>query len=919
MKFLQRRRIPILAVLLVGAMCIVVFSSSTRYIDFNTQVKPIINKNCISCHGGVKREAGFSLLFRREALQATESGKPAIVPGDADASEMIRRIESDDVEERMPYKHEPLSRSEIDVLRTWIDQGAEWGDHWAYVPVKDQQVPEPTGGFFSFFKGDHAEWIKNDVDRFILDKLQTVDLDPSPAADNATLLRRVSMDLTGLPPTQTVAQQFLASADESAYARLLDSLFSSPHFGERWASMWMDLARYADTKGYERDDGRAIWRYRDWLIRAFNEDKPYDEFLTEQIAGDLLPDATDEQLVATAFHRNTMTNDEGGTDNEEFRTAAVIDRVNTTWEAVLGTSFACVQCHSHPYDPFTHDEYYKFLAFFNNTRDEDTYDDYPLLRHFSDSLQQELQALDNWLQFNTTSERRKEIIQFVKTWHPSINAVIADQFKNSDLSDTKWLALRKNSSARLKSTNLTGSDMIIFRYQGRREGGTVTFHVDSVNGEQLLTFKVPKSNGWQIVGFPIPAKFKQQDLFLRYTNPQMTSFVETGVLFEWFHFTRKFPEANDPGSKWQETYWKLVRAKVPTTPVMLENPDYMRRQTNVFERGNWLVKGDKVDPITPASLNPFPASAPRDRSGLASWLTDKRNPLTARTIVNRVWEQVFGVGLVETVEDMGTQGTSPSHPELLDWLAWKFMNEYDWSMKKLLRLIVTSATYRQDSRATDEMLEKDPYNRYYARMSRVRFSAEQIRDHHLAASGLLEASLFGPSVMPYQPEGIWLSPWNGLDWKESYGRQKYRRALYTYWKRTAPYPSMITFDAPGREVCTSRRLRTNTPLQALVTLNDETYLEMARNFAFEMKTTNRNSIEEMIRWGYRRIMFKPIPADKLKVFTTLYSTSLAKFRSDKDATCEMIGMMNEHNNPETAALVVVANAMLNLDEIITRN
>ena len=356
---------------LIGvAFLVVLLTTSEKPVDFSADVKPIINKKCIICHGGVRAKSGFSLLFRDLALAKTKSGKRAIIPGDPEGSELIRRINETDPDERMPYKHERLSDEEISTLTRWIKQGAKWGDHWAYVPVKQTVVPDISN-----------EWISNDVDRFIYKKLEEQKLEPSPIADKATLLRRVSLDLTGMYPSSSLAEKYLKSNDNKAYETLVDSLLASPHFGERWASMWLDLARYADSKGYEADHNREIWKYRDWVIKAFNEDKPYDKFLEEQIAGDLLPDPTDAQYIATAFSRNSMTNDEGGTDNEEFRTAAVLDRVNTTWEALMGTTFSCVQCHSHPYDPFRHEEYYSFAAYFNNTRDEDQNPEYPFLRN----------------------------------------------------------------------------------------------------------------------------------------------------------------------------------------------------------------------------------------------------------------------------------------------------------------------------------------------------------------------------------------------------------------------------------------------------------------------------------------------------------------------------------------------------------
>jgi hypothetical protein len=392
------KKISILALLIIGlGWGALRFYQSERPspIDYSTQVKPILNKKCIACHGGVKREAGFSLLFRQEALAIAESGKHPIIPGDIKNSELVKRIHSTDPEERMPYKKEPLTENEIKILTQWIKEGAPWGDHWAYVKIQPPAVPATAG--------------ESNIDKFIAHKQQAYQLGLSDEADKNTLLRRVSLDLLGLPAEEKMSTAFLQNKSDQAYEELVDGLLQSPHYGERWASVWMDVARYGDTKGYERDDNRNIWRYRDWLIKAFNEDKPYNQFVTEQLAGDLLPNPTDQQYIATAFHRNTLTNDEGGTDNEEFRTSAVLDRVNTTWEGLMGTTFACVQCHSHPYDPFRHEEYYKFVAFFNNTRDEDTYAEYPTLRHFDQVDSTSLMALKSWVEKNISKEKSKNL------------------------------------------------------------------------------------------------------------------------------------------------------------------------------------------------------------------------------------------------------------------------------------------------------------------------------------------------------------------------------------------------------------------------------------------------------------------------------------------------------------------------------
>ena len=900
---------------------IFVYSTRQQTIDYNTQVKPIFNRHCITCHGGVRRKAGFSLLFRSEALANTESGKPAIIPGDPEHSEMIRRLTLKDPEERMPYKHAPLAATEIDILRKWVQQGAQWGDHWAYTSVQPVAVPHAKK-WLGMFGAANDGWAKNDIDYFILQKLQEKQLTHAAEADKATLLRRISLDITGLPASDALVRQFFADTTGNAYGQAVDTLLASPHYGEKWASMWMDLARYADTKGYERDDARTIWRYRDWLIHAFNDNKPYDQFLTEQLAGDLLPNPTDEQLIATAFHRNTMTNDEGGTDNEEFRVSAVLDRVNTTWEALMGTTFACVQCHSHPYDPFTHDEYYKFMAFFNNTRDEDSYSDYPLLRTFTDSANAERNKLMEWLQQHADAAQTRAISHLLSTWQPSINSLECDQFTNSTLDDTKWAAFRHNGVCRLPHVDAPGKTQFIYRYTTYAAGGVLQLHTDSAKGPVLATIPLDTTkNGWQIAAAPMVAMQGIHDLYFTYTNQKLKKPEDTGVMFDWFCFADPFPGEHQPGyEEAKKRFWSLFTMPTAVTPVMQENPDGMRRVSAIFERGNWLVKGDVVTPATPHALNAMPAGAPKNRLGLAMWLTSRQNPLTARTMVNRLWEQLLGTGLVETVEDFGTQGIPPTHKELLDYLSYQFMYTYNWDIKKLLKEIVMSATYRQDSKLSAIELEKDQANKFYGRGARVRLSAEQLRDQALCVTGLLSEKMYGPSVMPYQPDGIWRSPYDGAKWQSSTGADKYRRAVYTYWKRTAPYPAMLTFDGVAREVCTARRIRTNTPLQALVGLNDEASLDMARQFARRLQRLMPGNPQRQVTVVYERAAGHAVEQPALAVLMNLYNLSLQQFRADKDKACEMAGgSSNTEDTAATAALAVVINTVLNLDEVVTKN
>jgi hypothetical protein len=910
MAMLPVKRMLVFLVLIAAGGLFYYFSTGSGKIDYNTQVKPIFNKKCIACHGGVKAKSNFSLLFREDALKPAKSGKIPIVPGHPGKSELIRRITANDEEDRMPYKHEPLSKQEILILKKWIRQGAEWGLHWAYLPVTKPDLPDYN-----------YDGIKNEIDRFIFQKLKENKLKPSLEADKYTLLRRASLDIIGMPADEKTSKKFLNDNSEKAYENLVDDLLASPQYGEKWTSMWLDIARYADSKGYEKDPGRTIWQYRDWVIRAFNDDKPYDKFLTEQLAGDMLPEPGDAEFIASAFHRNTMNNDEGGTDNEEFRTMAVIDRVNSTWTGLLGTTFQCIQCHSHPYDPFRHEEYYRFLAFFNNTRDADSFEEYPLLRHYEKDDSLEVLRIKDWVKQNASAKEADKMYRLLKTWQPSMTSYErTDKYENCELRDTKWLIIRKKTRFRLKQMDLSDKTLFMFRYKGYPKDGVWTIHLDSPDGPVWKSFLVPETKGQSMIHAvetePVPGV---HDLYFDYYSRKLEKMDFTSLVLDWFHFGQQFPGKGKPG--YDTTYnrfMRLMNKQVPVTPVMAENPSDLKRMTHVFERGNWMVKGAKVEAGVPKIFPVINKNGNKNRMDLARWLTDKKNPLTARTMVNRLWEQLFGFGIVETPEDFGSQGMPPTHPELLDWMAWQFMHEYNWSIKKMIKAIVLSATYRQQSHVTDELKEKDPYNKLYARGPRVRLSAEQIRDQALGCSGLLSKKMYGPGVMPYQPKGVWSAPYDAEQWYQSKGEDQYRRAVYTYWKRTSAYPSMMLFDAMQREVCQARRIRTNTPLQALVTLNDSAYLDMARHFAYRLQREAGSDISKQISRGYELATGHPVKEKNKAVLLELYKKALEKFIADPDNTCAMIGVNNEHNKPETAALVVVCNTLLNLDEVITK-
>ncbi|MEQ9437582.1 MAG: DUF1553 domain-containing protein [Cyclobacteriaceae bacterium] len=909
--FLAKKKILILAgmglAIVAAYWTIHGVSEGSQPVDFNTEIRPILNKKCITCHGGVKRSGEFSLLFRTDALGVNESGERAIVPGDVSESEMLRRIKHHDPEVRMPPEGDPLPPEEITLLTRWIEEGAHWEDHWAYVKPEPIDPPDVA-----------SDWVQNGIDPFVLQQLQQEELQPSAKADKATLLRRLSLDLTGLPPTEAELNHFLSNTSAEAYEQEVDRLLASPRYGERWASMWMDLARYADSKGYEADRERSIWQYRDWLIEAFNEDKPFDEFTIEQLAGDLLPDPTDDQLIATAFHRNTMNNDEGGTDDEEFRVSAVIDRVNTTWDVWQATTMACVQCHSHPYDPIRHEDYYKSMAFFNNTADEDVASEAPNLKTFKHPEdRQSLEEVKNWVITHTASadvklEKAAQVVNLVKLTEPKIHGHSFDQIEKGTLDGYKRLTMEDQGHNRIPGAPLTGADQLLIRYSSDKKGTQVDIRLDSLAGERIATWDIQKSEGFETVSVPIRPATGKHDIYLTFRNPAQKGYLCT---IEWVLVNESLPGKDRPG--YQEVHNQLFRLlnndETIQTPVMAEKQDGYRRKTHVFERGNWMVHGEEVQPGVPKAWNAMPEGVPQNRLGLALWLVSKENPLTARVAVNRFWAQLFGTGIVETIEDFGTQGFAPSHPALLDWLAQQFMYEQDWSIKKLLKQMVMSATYQQSSKASPELLALDPGNRLLARGPRVRLTAEQVRDQALAVSGLLSDKMYGASVMPVQPEGIWQVVYNGKEWETSEGEDQHRRALYTYWRRTSPYPSMIAFDGPSREFCVTRRINTNTPLQALASLNDPVYMEAAYALAQRMQQTDQ--VEDQLKKGYKLAMLRDIDPKKLRDLQHLYEETRLQLEAQPEAVEQVAGP----SNIQLATLTVVANVILNLDEFITKS
>ncbi len=809
-------------------------------VDYNRDVRPILAGNCFACHGQdeAKRAKGLRLDRRDSALKPLKNGNTAIVPGDPEASEIVARVTEEDDTLRMPPRKagNRLSPAQVDVLSRWILQGAPYAPHWAFLPPKAQPLPRVAYG----------AWPCNGIDAWILDRLQKERVKPSPEASRPVLLRRLSLDLRGLPPTPEEIRQFVVDSSGDAYEKVVDRFLADPAFGERWARMWLDQARYADSAGYGSDPLRpSIWRYRDWVVSAFNRNLPFDQFILWQTAGDLLQGATLEQKIATAFHRNTMTNTEGGTDDEEFRVAAIKDRVDTTMQVFMGLTMGCAKCHSHKFDPITHEEYYKFFAIFNQTADNDQPDESPVVAAPTDDLSLAASRID------------EQIVALRRELETAVAALGGAQ--------ARWEASCRGAGAPERKGVPAGVLKLLEEPAGKR------------TAEQA----------------------QQVARYFGSIAPELKPLRDRIAALE------------------------KARPVIPKVPVMAELPAAKRRVTRVMRKGNFLDPAETVSPGVPASLHPIPAGLPADRLGLARWLTDRRNPLTARVAVNRLWSQIFAIGLVETEEDFGTQGEPPSHPELLDWLAI-FYQDSGWDTKALLRLIVTSETYRQSSKVTAELRERDPRNRLLARAPRLRLEAEMVRDQAMALSGLLARKLGGPSVYPPQPDGLWQAAFNGeRTWATSQGADRYRRGLYTFWRRTVPYPSMAAFDAPSREICAIKRVRTNTPLQAFVTLNDPVYVETAQALARRIVREGGSAVRERVRYGLELCLGRRPVAEQIEPLVALFHAELERFRLDSTAAASLSGKVPEglpagSSPAEMAAWTTVANVLLNMDGVLTK-
>ena len=926
-------------------------------IDFTRDVRPILSGRCFTCHGpdSEAREAGLRLDVRDEATSELESGEHAIVVGKPEASGLIERVTAEEDYLRMPPPEQGagLTDKEVQILKQWIAQGANYEKHWSFVPPQKPELPEI----------EDQDWPRNGIDFFVQKRLSQEKLSPSPAADRRTLIRRVSLDLTGLPPTLEEIGQFLDDESPTAYENLVDRLLESPAFGERWGRIWLDLARYADSAGYADDPPRVIWMYRDWVIDAINDGMPMDQFAIEQIAGDLLPDPTDDQLIATAFHRNTMTNSEGGTDDEEFRNAAVVDRVNTTMQVWMGLTMACAQCHTHKYDPITQEEYYNVFAIFNQTEDADRRDEAPFHKSWTPELLVRKQVLESRLEkakqklkqlqegdspANSKNDVTPNLARYVRVDIPGRKEFLS-LAEVQVFSNGKQVAIGKKASQSSTAYNGPATLAVDGNTNGHFSEARSTTHTENEQspwwevdlGKEFQIEKITvwnrndnpgigdRLNGFRVVLFdaernPVWAKpeiaagSNDTSVAVPATGDQVTE-EEQKVMDRLRQKTS--PEMRELAKKVEEIEKQIDKLQPVKTPIMRELPRGKQRDTYIQIRGSFLDLGPQVQAGVLREFHSIDVKSP-NRLDFAKWLFDSENPLTARVLANRHWEILIGRGLVETSEDFGMQGELPTHPELLDWLAVKLM-ECGWRQKDFIKLIVTSATYRQQSDVNEELVQRDPNNRLLARGPRFRLSAEMIRDQALALSGLLSHKMHGPSVNPPRPKlGLKAAFGGSTDWETSKGEDKYRRGIYTTWRRSIPYPSMDAFDAPSREVCTVRRIRTNTPLQALVTLNDPVYVEAAQALAGRILREADPTMERRVQYGFELCTGRSPTSTETSVLIETVESARKRFIGKKtDAkSLKVLPSLEEEqvSIEEQAAWTVFANVLLNLDETLTR-
>jgi hypothetical protein len=1048
-------RLSSLATIVLGAFCGMARAddktgadklppAADRPIDFVKDVQPIFAARCLECHGPKKQESTFRLDHKPTALKGGDMGQ-AILPGKSADSPLVRYVAGLEEGVQMPPEGEPLTKEQIGILRAWIDQGASWPDsasvdltknraHWAFqTPVRP-----PLAAV------DNPAWIRTPVDQFVLARLEKEQLSPSADADKITLLRRLSLDLIGLPPTIEEVEAFLADTSDKAYQRQVERLLASPHYGERWARHWLDAARYADSDGYEKDKSRQVWFYRDWVASALNRDLPYDQFIVEQLAGDLLPGATQDQLVATGFLRNSMINEEGGVDPEQFRMDAMFDRMDAIGKSILGITIQCCQCHNHKFDPFTQEDYYRMFAYLNDTHEANIAVYTPDEQMKRADMFRQIREIEADLMHKTPDWQAKMAAweETARQDQPDWQVVrVQNEGENSQryvyhedgsqtawgYAPTKWTSKFKGKSELAKiaavrvemlcDPNLplngpgrspTGlfalseltveaadadkpdaktavkivsatadfgneerplEEMYGDKTDKKRVTGPVAFAVDGKdetawgidagpgrrNVERkgvfvlekpiefpkgaVLTFSLKQMHGgWNsddnqnnnlgrfrfsvtsadgAAADPLPKRIRD---ILAIPADQRTP-PQVAALFSYWRTTvPEWKETNDR----IEALWK-EHPVGSSQLTMLARED--SRTTSILKRGDFLKPVKPVQAGVPDVLHDLPADAPADRLTFARWLVDDRSPTVARAFVNRVWQQYFGTGLVGSSEDLGTQCEPPSHPELLDWLAVEFMEE-GWSIKNLHRLIVLSATYRQSSKDSPELLARDPYNRLLARGPRARVEGEIVRDIALAASGLLNPKLGGPSVFPPSPDFLYLPPasYGPKVWKEEKGENRYRRGLYTFRYRSVPYPMLQAFDAPNGDASCVRRVRSNTPLQALTTLNEPLFLECARALAMRTLADGGATDAERLSFAFRRCVSRQPSEAESKLLLDLLEKEMAKFTAADAKPWELAAedpanpppLPEGVTSPQAAAWTAVARVLLNLDETITK-
>lgn len=1032
-------------VAITGALFAVGPALAAEELSFNRDIRPILSNACFQCHGPdeEQRQSGLRFDLREEALKPAESGKTAIVPGQAEKSELLRRIHATGDEQMPPADSaKTITPAQQALLQRWIEEGAKYEGHWAFTaPVR----PAPP-------VVQNEAWIKSPIDRFILARLEHEGLKPSPPASKTTLLRRVTLDLTGLPPTLAEIDAFLGDASPQAYEKVIDRLLQSPHYGERMALQWLDFARYADSNGFQTDGSRYQWPWRDWVIDSYNRNLPFDRFTIEQLAGDMLPDATPDQIVATGFNRNHRLNGEGGLIGEEWRVETVIDRVETTGLTWLGLTFNCCRCHDHKFDPITQKEFYQFFAFFNNvpetgTLQGDGKNTAPVLAVTPRSQQDETARLTEELAAakGLVADTEKQLPTLVAQWEPDFREELKkneapwtlldpSEVKSSGGAkftkqpDGTYLASGPNAAhdvyeitAAIRPGQFTGllleclpDASLPNKSLGRYPNGNfvltrVEAEITAASLKEPLQAKIAKvaadysQKDWGVQhilrgnatkGWAVDGPTKPEPRRAMFVVETALAVPEDATLTVRLHHTainqhnigrfrlsatalptstialdgQQVPDrlrqaleiepakrsaeqqaaivsfyrvSVDSSVKQAETAVatiqkriEAIRAAGPTVMVMREGPV---REAFRLNRGEYDQRGEKVTAGLPASLPPLPAGATANRLTLAQWIVSAENPLASRVWVNRAWEKFFGVGLVKTSENLGSQADYPSHPELLDWLACEFREStvmpavagqaaQPWDMKALQKLIVMSATYQQSSQVTAAMLERDPENRLVARGPRIRLAGEVVRDQTLAAAGLLTRTIGGPSVRPYMPAGVWdeTSRYGDLrGYKHEKGEGLYRRTMYTIWKRTAAPPTMLLFDAPSREVCTVKRSRTNTPLQALALLNEVTFVEAARKLAERMLSEGGATPDERLTFGYRATIGRAPTAQEMSVLKEGLTADWERFKKDAPAAQKLLNFGDAKSPPmldpaELAAYTLTANVLLNLDEFITR-